>query len=149
MPEIKGNESQEVMDYRHQVVTLDDIRKALSCTVGRKGFPDDNINNLADYLMNFFGYNEYVIDNVLNSEDRDVFYMLEDEGLLKTSHEEISLLKGKMWRIHYWILKKKDILEYARGTPEKAAIVDESSSVYANLDDEVWSHKTDVKTDLC
>ena len=89
--------------------------------------------------MNFFGYGEYVIDNVLSSEDRDVFYMLEEEGILKTSREEINLLKGKVWRIHYWILRKREILQQAMESEIKETEEDEFSSLYSEISDEVWS----------
>ena len=64
--------------------------------------------------MSFFGFTDQVIDNRLTSEDRDVFYMLEEEGFLTTRQEEVHLKKGKLWRIHYWILKKDQILRLAR-----------------------------------
>jgi hypothetical protein len=126
--------------YHEQIITLEKLRKALENTVGQKGISNGDIEKLSEYLMNFFGFSEYVIDNMLNSEDRDVFYMLEEEGLLKTSREEISLLKGKVWRIHYWILKKKEILEYA-SLDADAVKTEEDFSIYQNISDDVWSRE--------
>ncbi|EQD55854.1 hypothetical protein B1A_11767, partial [mine drainage metagenome] len=31
----------------------------------------------AEHLINFFGYNDRVIDNMLEPEDRDAFYTME------------------------------------------------------------------------
>jgi len=122
-----------------QVVTIEKVKKVLEKTMGKKGIGEDEIDHLAHYLMNFFGYGEYVIDNVLSSEDRDVFYMLEEEGILKTSREEINLLKGKVWRIHYWILRKREILQQAIETEQVETEEDEFSSLYSEISDEVWS----------
>jgi hypothetical protein len=43
-----------------------------------------------------------LVDNILSQQDRDVFYTLEETGILSTSSEDITLMKGKTWRIHYW-----------------------------------------------
>jgi len=126
-----------------EVITLQDLRNALRAVLGTKGVKEDATNKLADYLMNFFGFEDYIIDNVLDSEDRDVFYTLEEEGLLRTESEEIYLLKGKMWRIHYWILKKREILSLAR---DKAVVTpakdDGYATCYKAVDDEVWASRS-------
>jgi hypothetical protein len=122
-----------------QIITIDKVKNVLGKTMGKKGIGEEEIDHLAHYLMNFFGYGEYVIDNVLSSEDRDVFYMLEEEGILKTSREEINLLKGKVWRIHYWILRKREILKQAMEEEQETAEEDEIGSFYSELSDEVWT----------
>jgi len=125
------------------VVTMQQVEKALKKTVGKKGMSDDEIKNLAEYLMSFFGYTDEVIDNRLTSEDRDVFYMLEEEGLLTTTQEEVLLKKGKLWRIHYWILKKDQIIRLAKMGEAGATLKDEAAGVYDQISDEEWSrHKT-------
>ena len=106
-------------------------------TLGKKGMSIENIKKLAEYLMNFFGFNDYIIDNILNSKDRDVFYMLEEEGLLKTEREEVNIKKGKNWRIHYWILNKEKIYQFANAVePEEEE--EEVYAVYDDLSDEIW-----------
>ncbi len=125
------------------VVTMQQVELALKKTVGRKGMSDQEIKGLADYLMSFFGYTDEVIDNRLTSEDRDVFYMLEEEGLLTSTQEEVLLKKGKLWRIHYWILKKDQIIRLANSEDEGAEIKDEQAQVYDQVSDEEWArHKT-------
>ena len=124
------------------VVTMQQVESALKKTVGKKGMSDKEIKNLAEYLMSFFGYTDEVIDNRLTAEDRDVFYMLEEEGLLTTTQEEVLLKKGKLWRIHYWILKKDQIIRLAKMDEEGAALHDEAADVYDQVSDEEWSrHK--------
>ncbi len=124
------------------VVTMQQVEKALKKTVGKKGMSDPEIKNLAEYVMSFFGYTDEVIDNKLTSEDRDVFYMLEEEGLLTTTQEEVLLRKGKLWRIHYWILKKDQIIRLARADDEEVESRDEAADVYEQVSDEEWSrHK--------
>src|SRR5512136_832009 len=123
------------------VVTMQQVELALKKTVGKKGMSDAEIKNLADYLMSFFGYTDEVIDNRLTSEDRDVFYMLEEEGFLTTTQEEVHLKKGKLWRIHYWILKKDQILRLSRREEDRAKSKDECSAVYDDISDEMWGSR--------
>jgi len=124
------------------VVTMQQVEKALRKTVGRKGMSDPEIKGLAEYVMSFFGYTDEVIDNKLTSEDRDVFYMLEEEGLLTTTQEEVLLKKGKLWRIHYWILKKDQIIRLAKADESSSEVKDEAADVYEQISDEEWSrHK--------
>lgn len=125
------------------VVTMQQVELALKKTVGRKGMSEQEIKNLADYLMSFFGYTDEVIDNRLTSEDRDVFYMLEEEGILTSTQEEVLLKKGKLWRIHYWILKKDQIIRLAKSEEEGEEVKDEAAQVYDQVSDEEWArHKS-------
>lgn len=131
------------------VVTMRQVEVALSKTVGKKSeMSEEETRNLAEYVMSFFGYTDEVIDNRLTPEDRDIFYMLEEEGLVTTTHEEVLLKKGKMWRIHYWILKK-DQIERLASMDEKAEVSKESASdVYDELSDEQWArHHTPSSED--
>jgi hypothetical protein len=121
------------------VVSMEDVVTALHNTLGKKGMSDGDIRKLAEYLMSFFGYTDEVIDNKLTSEDRDVFYMLEEEGFLTTTQEEVHLKKGKLWRIHYWILKKDQILRLSRRQEAVIQKKDESSAVYDEISEEQWS----------
>jgi len=126
-----------------EVVTLQDMRLALRAALGGKGISEPDTDKLADYLMNFFGFEDYIIDNVLDAEDRDVFYTLEEEGILRTEREEIYLLKGKMWRIHYWILRKRDILALAREKAEVPHKPEENyTTLYGQMGEEVWASRS-------
>jgi hypothetical protein len=69
--------------------------------------------------------------------------MLEEEGFLTTTQEEVHLKKGKLWRIHYWILKKDQIIRLAHLAKKKAANLDESKAIYDQMGDDVWKDHHD------
>src|SRR2546422_8583003 len=118
------------------VVTMSELRAALRVTVGRRGMTEEDIGILADYFMSFFGFDTEVIDNRLDMDDRDVFYMLEEAGLLSTRQEEIHIRKGKLWRIHYWILRAKRI----KGLPGSPGPKGEAGGfAYDDLPAEAWA----------
>lgn len=128
------------------VVTMLQVEQALRKTLGKKGVSDDEVKRLAEYLMSFFGYTDEVIDNSLTSEDRDVFYMLEEEGLLTTTQEEVLLKKGKLWRIHYWIIKKDQIARLAASEETTDEGREKSSDVYEEISDEEWARHANQPT---
>jgi hypothetical protein len=126
------------------VVTMRQVELALKRTLGKKDdMSDEEVKKLAEYVMSFFGYTDEVIDNRLTSEDRDVFYMLEEEGLVTTTHEEVLLKKGKLWRIHYWILKKDQIARLAATDGAAVEDVELARDVYQELSDEQWARHRD------
>ena len=119
------------------VITMSEIRAALRVTVGRRGMSEEDISALADYLISFFGFDTEVIDNRLDVDDRDVFYMLEEAGLLTTRQEEVHIKKGKLWRIHYWVLRTeriKDLAALASHRRDEAVF-----GVYDGLPEEAWA----------
>ncbi|HEX9340433.1 MAG TPA: DUF6015 family protein [Thermoplasmata archaeon] len=118
---------------------MSEVVGALRATVGRRGMAEADVRTLADYLMSFFGFQTEAIDNNLDVADRDVFYMLEEEGLLSTRQEEVMLKKGKMWRIHYWILKVERIKALARPSGPKAEV--DAFAVYNDLPDDIWTRQ--------
>jgi hypothetical protein len=120
------------------VVTPSELRAALRRTVGRRGMSETDIATLADYLLSFFGYRQEVIDNRLDVADRDVFYLLEEEGLLGTRQEEVHIRRGKLWRIHYWILRVARIKELASKEGPKE---EEGWSLYDDIPEEVWARE--------
>ena len=99
---------------------------------------EDESNYLSEHILNFFGYSDRIIDNVLHPEDRDTFYMLEDAGLMETEREETTLYDGREWRIHYWLLKTSEIQRRMDSGP-KYAPEDEEPSVYDEIPEDVWS----------
>jgi hypothetical protein len=122
------------------VVTMRQVELALKRTVGKKSdMSEEEIKKLAEYVMSFFGYTDEVIDNRLTTSDRDVFYMLEEEGLVTTTHEEVLLKKGKLWRVHYWILKKDQIARLASMDDKVDKAEERPASVYEEISDEQWA----------
>ncbi len=120
-------------------LTVDDLTKAIRNSIDRRGMPEDEARQMAQHVMNFFGYSERIIDNILEPEDRDAFYMLEDSGLLTTEREETTLYDGREWRIHYWLFKKEKILQMAgTSNPWSNLQDDDASSIYEEIPDNVW-----------
>lgn len=117
-------------------ITVDNIEKALLNTLGKKGMPPEEIKKLAEYVMNFFGYHDTVTDNLLRAKDRDVFYMLEEVGILTTFQDQVTIKKGKIWRIHYWVLKKNEILRLA--TLKEIKDDSDKYSIYQEISDDMW-----------
>lgn len=122
-------------------VSMENLILALKHTMGKKGMSDEDVLELADYILSFFGFENEVIDNRLTAQDRDVFYMLEEEGILKTTQEQVNLKRGKLWRIHYWVLKGDLINELATQTQAVEQSSDELEDLYGEVDDEVWSKR--------
>jgi hypothetical protein len=121
------------------VVSLEELTEAMRRTLGKKGMPEKEVVALAEYVISFFGFTEEVIDNRLEVDDRDVFYMLEEEGLLTTRQEEIHVKRGKLWRIHYWVLRTEYIKQLV-----KEEVADEEMDhqlLYSSMSEEVWSRE--------
>ncbi len=137
--------SESGVDY---VVSRLELTKAIQTSFkGRsnKGPLDNEVaEEMAEHVLNFFGYGERIIDNMLKTDDRDIFYMLEDLGILKTEREETTLYDGREWRINYWTLKKGYIsLLTGRTKGDKPLFagmgaVKDDLSVYEDLPEELW-----------
>lgn len=93
-------------------VTVEELTKAIRRTLVAHGkLPDELAEDVAIQVLNYFGSESVVLDNILASEDRDIFYKLEEEGLLSSEVENTTVDKGKNWRIHYWLLNKGAVLQ--------------------------------------
>lgn len=120
------------------IVTVDDLTQAIKNSIDTsRGMVEEQAYDLARHVLNFFGYSDRIIDNVLEPEDRDAFYMLEDAGILTTEREETTLYDGREWRIHYWLFKRERIGTMAV-KPEVKVEEDEEQNPYADLPDDVW-----------
>ncbi len=129
--------SKSKMDME-SVLTLENLTIAIRNGIDREGMPEEQAKEMAQHILNFFGYSERMIDNVLEPEDRDAFYMLEDTGILTTEREETTLYDGREWRIHYWLFRKERILELVCGYDMKGEDSDSDVSIYEELEDGVW-----------
>ena len=129
--------SKSKMDME-SVLTLENLTIAIRNGIDREGMPEEQAKEMAQHILNFFGYSERMIDNVLEPEDRDAFYMLEDTGILTTEREETTLYDGREWRIHYWLFRKERILELVCGYDRKGEDADSDVSIYEELEDGVW-----------
>ena len=118
-------------------LTVEDLTLAIQNSIENKGMDEEQAYALAQHVLNFFGYSDRIIDNILEPEDRDAFYMLEDTGILTTEREETTLYDGREWRIHYWLFRRERIIELMNSAdPLKAEEVAES--VYGELPDDIW-----------
>jgi hypothetical protein len=122
---------------KSMTLTVDSLTQAIKNSIDRTGMPDDQARAMAQHLMNFFGYSERIIDNILEPEDRDAFYMLEDTGILTTEREETTLYDGREWRIHYWLFRKERIFELISGIGSGAGMMP-ADSVYDEVPEEAW-----------
>ncbi len=112
-------------------VDFDSLAKAIRRSVGHDGMRPEDARSIAAHVLNFFGFNERIIDNVLEPDDRDTFYMLEDTGILETERDETTLYDGREWRIHYWMFRKERIFDLARQEAAAMAAAGEKDVVYS------------------
>lgn len=117
------------------VITVEDLEIAFGKMLGEKGYSDEEIKELAQQIISLYGFDYAVVDNRLKTKERDIFYKLEEVGLVYTKQEEVTITKGKVWRLHYWFLNRKKILQLSRG--EEAVEKEDEYAVYAG-DDEIW-----------
>ena len=122
-------------------LTVEHLTKAIKNSIDKQGMPEEEARAMAQHVMNFFGYSERIIDNVLEPEDRDAFYMLEDAGILMTEREETTLYDGREWRIHYWMFRKERIQELVGGRHRRPGDVAGDSSVYDEIPDDIWNRE--------
>lgn len=119
------------------IVRTEDLAKAIKNSLGKKIMTNEEIQKLAEYVMNFFGFEDKVADSVLKTEDRHVFYELEEMGLLTTDREDVSLIDKKAWRINYWVLNKDKIFEVIKEKKEEK----KEENIYEKIPEEVWERK--------
>ena len=130
------------------MLTVDRLANAIKKRAGDESMGEDTSHLLAEHVLNFFGYSDRIIDNVLHPEDRDTFYMLEDSGLLVTEREETTLYDGREWRIHYWRLCNEVVkeLEELRPLLQEMAAQEEDTSIYDDIPDDIWNRPTSTTT---
>ncbi len=125
-------------------ITVDLMARAISNGMSRqsKRMSEQEAYDIAFHVLNFFGYSRYVIDNMLEPEDRDAFYMLEDLGILDTEREETTLFDGREWRIHYWLIRPENVrkLAFNNGTKPEDPISSETM-IYDGLPEDIWRMK--------
>ncbi|MGC9060630.1 MAG: DUF6015 family protein [Thermoplasmata archaeon] len=119
------------------IISVEMLATALKEKLKGKGYNEKDLDRLAEYIMSFFGFEDRIIDNMLSNEDRDMFYFLEDNGILRSGFEDTTLDRGKPWRIHYWILNKEEIIRaLEQATKGKKVEEEEIGAIYENP--ELW-----------
>ena len=123
------------------IVTLEELTQAIQNSPDNKGMEEEQAYELALHVLNFFGYSDRIIDNILEPEDRYAFYMMEDAGILTTEREETTLYDGREWRIHYWLFRHDKIERLLKeGTPSDRA-APKPDFDYADLPEDAWSRE--------
>jgi hypothetical protein len=131
----------DVLKDAMAIVTVEEMTEAIKRTLVAHGkIPASLAEKVALQVLSYFGAEEAILDNVLSNEDRDVFYWLEEEGLLSSEEEDAIVEKGRSWRIHYWLLNKAAIQ-----TPkdEKPSKDEDSTAIYDHLSTAEW-HRSDA-----
>jgi hypothetical protein len=125
---------------REPTINYKSLTDAIVRIVGMSSEERPAAEGIADHLLGFFGFQDRVIDNLLAPADRNVFYQLQDWGLLTTASEETTLWDGRQWRIHYWLLRTDKILNW--NPPEEPEVDPEIVNIYDNLSSEDWGIET-------
>ncbi len=97
------------MEENLEVITRDILFNVLSKVLSKKGMNSSEIYELTEYILGFFGFDDYIVDNILTPLDRDIFYYLEECGIFRAESMEVNLLKGRQWRIHLWTYRKENM----------------------------------------
>ena len=122
------------------LVTLNDLSTAIEEKLDVDTF---EAKKYANIIMDLFGFEDRIIDNTLEQQDRQLFYRLQSQGILHTQRERITLPDGRQWRIHYWLLAKNKILRYSSnrwiGTKSKNKQSSQSDDIYSYLPKEMWT----------
>jgi hypothetical protein len=127
--------------YDSRIVTVDILTAAIRESIGEGShhMDEEAAREMAEHVLHFFGYNDRILDNVLEPEDRDAFYMLEETDMLKTDREETTLYDGREWRIHYWVLKKDWIYDLVKQEEDRRKAPEDPGAVYMQeVPDGVW-----------
>jgi hypothetical protein len=154
-PEKSGGEVRSYQDKKEagyfpgrsqgpKLITLDILSRAIH---NRIGIGMEEARRDAGFVLDIVWPSGRTIDNVLDPEDRQNFYILEEEGMIATEREETNLYDGREWRTHYWVLKEDVILEYAKEDYRREPVFkteiekdDDNGSIYDTLDKE-WSSR--------
>jgi len=109
----------------------DDVHKIMtpSCLffalVKSGDYKESEAKRISATILNLFGFNYKIIDNILLYEERKLFYKLETQGILGEEVDIVRLPDGRDWRIAYWILQVDKIIKMA-SYQEQSALSNEA-----------------------
>ncbi|MGC8619891.1 MAG: DUF6015 family protein [Thermoplasmata archaeon] len=129
----------EITPPEAHVITVEMLAKAIRNGIKSESkMSMDEALLLSQHILNFFGFDERMIDNYLEPDDRGLFYMMEEIRILLPEREETTLYDGREWRIHYWVINTRRIIELQQ--EEKKEEKEENiSDIYKEIPDEYWS----------
>lgn len=122
------------------VVSIKELTVALEKALSQKQLSREEIDRLAERIMDLFGFENQVVDNRLTPQDRDIFYMLEEAGLVTTIEDDVQVQKGKTWRIYYWVLKQDQIHRLFSESDSDHAKEEPEADIYETMSEDVWKH---------
>ena len=142
--EYKNNSvEEEVRGKKMPLVTMNVLAKAIQRKLNVTG---DEARKYAMIVMDHFGYDDSIIDNILDHRDRKLFYQLQTSGILNAQQDEVILCSGKSWRIHYWMLQKHAIFPFipmnpgrVTSTKNKGAPSYKKHTIYSSLPEKAWA----------
>ena len=120
------------------IVTVKDLTQAIMNSPNSKGMPERDAFDIARHVLNFFGYSDRIIDNVLEVDDRNMFYILEDATILTTEREETTLYDGREWRINYWLFRKDKIAKLISDDDSNKEN-EKEETIYDSIPDDAWN----------
>jgi len=121
-----------------EIITPDLLTKAIENRID--SYSRKKARRDAVFVLDIFGYEDRIIDNVLEPEERKLFYILEKEGMFEREREETILYNGRSWITHYWGLKKNTIIRYSSEPKPKVQETKktENTNIYDTLSEEIW-----------
>jgi hypothetical protein len=121
------------MSVNKEVITHETLAQAIK---NRLEVTADVADDIAFRVLNYFGFEDEIIDNVLDHDDRRMFYLLQDMQMLTTHWEEEVLPTGRVWRVFYWGLNTERIGQFSRSPSQEGRI---QLGIYETLPEDVWS----------
>lgn len=120
------------------IVTLEALTRAMQ---ERLHLDPEEAEERAELVLDLFGFDDEILDNLLEPQDRQLFYALERQGLITAKSEENQLWQGQDWRTHSWQMRPERVHAAATRPATSAPAFDETSSVYAALPATCWSRR--------
>ncbi len=111
------------------MITVDMLVRAVE---SKASLEKEEAESVAGQVMAYFGFDNRIVDNIIDKNDRKLFYMLQEAGILNSSWETLTLHNGKNWRIYYWYFSEQKIRECLAEQQE------EEEDIYSSIPDEVW-----------
>ena len=125
-------------------MTLKDLTRAIQQHIDTD-MDVEVARGMAEHALGFFGFYNRIIDNALEPNDRNLFYMFQEWDLLTTESEETTLWDGREWRIHYWKFKP-DLRERVEAYMQRSLDteeVDPYADVYAGDAAMIWTRESE------
>ena len=117
------------------MITIQMLARAVQRALGLE---KEEAESIAGQVMAYFGFNGRIVDNIIDKNDRKLFYMLQEAGILNSSWEALTLHNGKNWRIYYWYFSEQKIKESLEKQQE------EEEDIYYTIPEEAWNMHTAV-----